>query len=133
MKKTIKKIIAFVAAIAVIGGLAIYNCSEYVSAEEEGKPSLTIENTTPFEVKNVKVQLNEGKTVEIGTIGKKESVEVPLEEGARPIVLTTVQGWIPLAGKFDGTVTGWVKEDSRIQLHLDDDLKGYVSSNIEDE
>ena len=133
MKKIIKQILAFAIAIGVIGGLAFFNCSEYVNAQGEKKPSLTIENTTPFEVKNVKVQLNKGKMVEIGTIGKKESVEVPLEEGTNPIVQTKIQGKMPLAGKFDGMVTGWIKENSRIQLHLDDELKVYISSNIEDE
>lgn len=133
MKKTIKQVLAFVIAIGVISGLAIFNCSEYVNAQDEEKPSLTIENTTPFEVKNVKVQLSKGKTVEIGTIGKKESVKVPLEEGPDPIVQTKIQGRMPLAGKFDGTVTGWIKAGSRIQLHLDDELKVYISSNVEDE
>lgn len=132
MKKIIKQILAFAITIGVIGGLAFFNFSEYVNAQGEEKPSLTIENTTPFEVKNVKVQLNKGQTVEIGTIGKKESVEVPLEQGTNPIVQTKIRGKMPLAGKFDSTVIGWVKENSRIQLHLDDELKVYVSSNIED-
>lgn len=133
MKKIIRQILALAIVIGVIAGLAIFNFSEYVNAQDEGKPSLTIENTTPFEVKNVKVQLNKGKTVEIGTIGKKESVEVPLEQGTNPIVQTMIRGKMPLAGKFDDTVTGWIKENSRIQLHLDDELKMYISSNIEDE
>lgn len=133
MKKMIKRIAVFVAAIALIGGLAVYSCSEYVSAQDREKPSLTIENTTPFEVKNVKVQLREGKTVELGTIGKHESVEVPIEEGQNPIVRTKIQGQMQMAGKFDSTVIGWVEENSRIQLHLDDELKVYISSNIEAE
>lgn len=133
MKRTIKRVIAFVAAIGIIGGLAVFNFSEYVNAQDEEKPSLTIVNTTPFEVKNVKVQLNKGKTVEIGTIGKKESVKVPLEQEANPIVWTEIQGRMPLAGKFDSMVEGCIGENSRIQLHLDDELKVYVSSNVEDE
>ena len=133
MKKSIKSAVAFVAAVVVICGLSIYNNRQYVNAQTEVKPSLTIENTTPLELEDVKVQMNNDQTVNVGTIGKKESVEVPLQENVDPVVVTTIQGQISIGGKFAGTVCGWVKDDAKIKVQLDDEMNPYATSNIEDE
>ena len=133
MKKGIKSAIAFVIAIVVISGLSIYNNRQYVNAQTEVKPSLTIENTTPLELYDVKVQLNNEQTVNVGTIGEKASVEVPLREDADPVVVTKIQGRASVSGKFTRTIRGWIKDDTRIKVYLDDDMKVYVSSNIEEE
>lgn len=133
MKKGIKSAAAFLIAVVLICGLSIYNNRQYVNAQTETKPSLTIENTTPFELEDVKVQMNNNQTVNVGTIGKNASVEVPLQEDVDPVVVTTVQGQTSISGKFAGTVRGWVKEDARIKVQLDDEMKVYVTSNVEDE
>lgn len=133
MKKSIKSAVAFLAAVVVICGLSIYNNRQYVNAQTEVKPSLTIENTTPLELKDVKVQMNHDRTVNVGTIGKNASVEVPLEEDADPVVVTKIQGKTSMNGKFAGTVRGWIKNDAKIKVHLDDEMKAYVSSNVEEE
>ena len=124
---------AFVAAVVVIGGLSIYNNRQYVNAQTEVKPSLTIENTTPLKLEDVKVQMNHDRTVNVGTIGENASVEVPLEEDADPVVVTKIQGKTSMNGKFTGTVRGWIKNDAKIKVHLDDEMKAYVSSNVEEE
>lgn len=133
MKKSIKSTVAFVAAVVVICGLSIYNNRQYVNAQTEVKPSLTIENTTPLQLEDVKVQMNHDRTVNVGTIGKNASVEVPLEEDADPVVVTKIQGKTSMNGKFIGTVRGWLKDHARIEVHLDDEMKAYVSSNVEEE
>ncbi len=133
MKKGIKSAVAFVIVIVLIGGLSIYNNRQYVDAQTKGKPSLTIENTTPLELKDVKVQMNHDQTVNVGMIGKHASVEVPLKEDADPIVLTKIQGKTSMNGKLAGTVRGWIKSDAKIKVHLDDEMKAYVSSNVEEE
>lgn len=133
MKKGIKSAAAFVIAIVLIGGLSIYNNRQYVDAQTKGKPSLTIENTTPLELKDVKVQMNHEQTVNVGTIGKNASVEISLKEDADPVVLTKIQGKTSMNEKFDGTVRGWIKNDAKIKVHLDDEMKAYVSSNVEEE
>lgn len=30
-------------------------------------------------------------------------------------------------------VRGWIKNDAKIKVHLDDEMKAYVSSNVEEE
>lgn len=124
---------AFVAAVVVICGLSIYNNRQYVNAQTEVKPSLTVENTTPLELEDVTVQMNNDQTVNVGTIGKNTSVEIPLQEDADPVVVTTIQGRISVSGKFAGTVRGWAQDDTRIKVQLDDEMKAYVTSNVEDE
>lgn len=133
MKKSIKSTVSFVAAVVVICGLSIYNNRQYVNAQTEEKPSLTIENTTPLKLEDVKVQMNHDRTVNVGTIGKNASVEVPLEEDADPVVVTKIQGKTSMNRKFAGTVRGWIKNDAKIKVHLDDEMKAYVSSNVEEE
>lgn len=133
MKKGIKNAAAFVIAVVLICGLSIYNNRQYVNAQTETKPSLTIENTTPFELEDVKVQMNNNQTVNVGTIGKNASVEVPLEEDTDPVVVTKIQGKTSMNEKFDETVRGWIKNDAKIKVHLDDEMKVYVSSNVEEE
>ena len=124
---------AFVAAVVAICGLSIYNNRQYVNAQTEVKPSFTVENTTPLELEDVTVQMNNDQTVNVGTIGKNASVEIPLQEDADPVVVTTIQGRTSVNGKFAGTVRGWVKDDTRIKVQLDDEMKAYVTSNVEDE
>lgn len=133
MKKGIKSAAAFVIAVVLICVLSIYNNRQYVNAQTETKPSLTIENTTPFELEDVKVQMNNNQTVNVGTIGKNASVEVPLEEDTDPVVVTKIQGKTSMNEKFDETVRGWIKNDAKIKVHLDDEMKVYVSSNVEEE
>ena len=128
-----KSTVEFVAAVVVICGLSIYNNRQYVNAKTEVKPSLTIENTTPLKLEDVKVQMNHDRTVNVGTIRKNASVEVPLEEDADPVVVTKIQGKTSMNGKFAGTVRGWIKNDAKIKVHLDDEMKAYVSSNVEEE
>lgn len=60
-------------------------------------------------------------------------MEVPLEEDADPVVVTKIQGKTFMNGKFAGTVRGWIKNDAKIKVHLDDEMKAYVSSNVEEE
>lgn len=124
---------AFVAAVVVICGLSIYNNRQYVNAQTEVKPSLTIENTAPLELEDVTVQMNNDQTVDVGTIGKNASVEIPLQEDTDPVVVTTIQGQTSVSGKFAGTVRGWVKDDAKIKVQLDDEMKAYVTSNVENE
>ena len=133
MKKGIKSAAAFVITAVLICGLSIYNNRQYVNAQTETKPSLTIENTTPFELEDVKVKMNNNQTVNVGTIGKNASVEVPLEEDTDPVVVTKIQGKTSMNEKFEGTVRGWIKNDAKIKVHLDDEMKAYVSSNVEEE
>lgn len=131
MKRHIKNIVAVVVAVCVIIGLSALSSSERVNAQNEIKPSLTIENTTALELKNVKVQLNKEQTIELGTIGKGESVEVPIQEDADPIVSTKIEGQAALLGNFAGSVSGWVKGGTKMQVCLDEEMRVYISSNVE--
>lgn len=131
MKRFIKSIVAVVMAVCVIIGLSVFSSSERVNAQNEVKPSLTIENTTAFELKNVKVQLNKKQTIELGTLEKGESVNVPISEDTEPIVSTKIEGQAAQPGNFVASVSGWVKGGTKMQLCLDEDMKVYISSNVD--
>ncbi len=131
MKRFIKSIVAVVMAVCVIIGLSVFSSSERVNAQNEVKPSLTIKNTTAFELKNVKVQLNKKQTIELGTLEKGESVNVPISEDTEPIVLTKIEGQAAQSGNFVASVSGWVKGGTKMQLCLDEDMKVYISSNVD--
>ena len=131
MKRYVKNIIAIAVAVCVILGLSALSSSEHVNAQNEVKPSLTIENTTAFELEEVKVQLNKEQTIELGTIGKGESVNVPISEDTDPIVSTTIQGQAEWLGNFAGSVGGWVKGGTNMQICLDENMEVYINSNIE--
>ncbi len=118
-------------AVCVIIGLSVFSSSERVNAQNEVKPSLTIENTTAFELKNVKVQLNKKQTIELGTLEKGESVNVPISEDTEPIVSTKIEGQAAQPGNFVASVSGWVKGGTKMQLCLDEDMKVYISSNVD--
>ena len=122
MKRFIKSIVAVVMAVCVIIGLSVFSSSERVNAQNEVKPSLTIKNTTAFELKNVKVQLNKKQTIELGTLEKGESVNVPISEDTEPIVLTKIEGQAAQSGNFVASVSGWVKGGTKMQLCLDEDI-----------
>ncbi len=133
MKRYVKNIVAVAVAVCALIGLSVLSSSEHVNAQNEVKPSLTIENTTAFELKNVKVQLNKEQTIELGTIGKGEIVNVPISKDADPIVSTTIQGQTALLGNFVGSVSGWVKGGTKMQICLDEEMKVYISSNVGEE
>lgn len=131
MKRFIKSIVVVVMAVCVIIGLSVFSSSERVNAQNEVKPSLTIENTTAFELKNVKVQLNKKQTIELGTLEKGESVNVPIPEDTEPIVSTKIEGQEAQFGNFAVSVSGWVKGGTKMQLCLDEDMKVHISSNVD--
>lgn len=133
MKKVVKSIVAIAIVICAILGLSACSSSERVNAQNQIKPSLTIENTTMFEFENVEVQLNKDQTIELGTIGKGESVNVPIQEDADPIVSTKIQGYNKILGNFAGSVTGWVKGGTEMQICLNENAKVYITSNVEAE
>ncbi len=92
---------------------------------------ITIENTSPFELKNVKVTFNGEKTVENISVKKNEKATVKLPETDKPIVKVEIEGTTSYGKKFTNFFSGCISNKSYIVVYLTETMDLGVTANIE--
>lgn len=92
---------------------------------------ITIENTSPFELKDVQVTFNGDKKSENISVKKGEKAIVELPETDKPIVKVEIQGTTAYGKKFTNFFSGCISNKSCIIVYLTETMDLGVSSNIE--
>lgn len=92
---------------------------------------ITIENTSPFELKDVKVTFNGEKKSENVSIKKGEKATIKLPETDKPIVKVEIQGTTAYGKTFTNFFSGCISNKSCIVVYLTETMDLGVSSNIE--
>lgn len=92
---------------------------------------ITIENTSPFELKNVKVTFNGEKVVKNISVKKGEKATVKLPKTDKPIVKVEIQGSTSYGKEFTNFFSGNISNKSCIVVYLTETMDLGVTANIE--
>ena len=92
---------------------------------------ITIENTSPFELKNVQVKFNGEKTVKNIFVEKDGKATVKLPKTDKPIVKIEIEGTTSYGKKFTNFFSGCISNKSCIVVYLTETMDLGVTANIE--
>lgn len=92
---------------------------------------ITIENTSPFELKNVNVTFNGEKTEKNITVKKGKKAVIKLPKMDKPIVKVEIEGTNIYGKKFSNFFSGCISNKSCIVVYLTETMDLGVTANIE--
>lgn len=92
---------------------------------------ITIENTSPFELKNVQVKFNGEKTAKNISVAKDGKATVKLPKTDKPIVKVEIEGTTSYGKKFANFFSGNISNKSCIVVYLTETMDLGVTANIE--
>ena len=92
---------------------------------------ITIENTSPFKLKNVQVKFNGEKTVKNISVEKDGKATVNLPKTEKPIVKVEIKGTTSYGKEFANFFSGNISNKSCIVVYLTETMDLGVTANIE--
>lgn len=92
---------------------------------------ITIENTSPFELKNVQIKFNGEKTVKNISVAKDGKATVKIPKTDKPIVKVEIVGTTSYGKKFTNFFSGCISNKSCIVVYLTETMDLGVTANIE--
>lgn len=92
---------------------------------------ITVENTSPFELKNVQVKFNGGKTVKNISVEKNGKATIKLPKTDKPITKVEIEGTTSYGKKFTNFFSGCISNKSCIVVYLTETMDLGVTANIE--
>lgn len=135
MKKFLKNIIIGVLVIGTVAGLAAFKIDDNKTYAEQlmAQDTVTIKNTTPFELQNLTILYNNEKETIVDAINPGESMKVEVLEDAKPVVSVKITGSTKGGMKLSGSFTGLINNETYFMVYLDEDMTLGVNSNIVNE
>lgn len=135
MKKLLKNIIIGVLVIGAVAGLAAFKADDNKTYVEQlmAQDMITIKNTTPFELRNLRVLYNNEKEITADVINPGESATVEVAEDVKPVVSVKITGTTKGGMKLYGSFTGLINNDTCFIVYLDEDMTLGMNSNIVNE
>ena len=135
MKKLLRNIIIGVLVIGAVAGLAAFKAYDNKTYVEQlmAQDMITIKNTTPFELWNLRVLYNNEKEITADVINPGESATVEVAEDVKPVVSVKITGTTKGGMKLYGSFTGLINNDTCFIVYLDEDMTLGMNSNIVNE
>lgn len=135
MKKLLRNIIIGVLVIGAVAGLAAFKADDNKTYVEQlmAQDMITIKNTTPFELRNLRVLYNNEKEITADVINPGESATVEVAEDVKPVVSVKITGTTKGGMKLYGSFTGLINNDTCFIVYLDEDMTLGMNSNIVNE
>ena len=92
---------------------------------------ITVENTSPFELKNVQVKFNGETAVKNISVEKDGKATVKLPKTDKPITKVEIEGTTFYGKKFTNFFSGCISNKSCIVVYLTETMDLGVTANIE--
>ena len=121
--------------IGAVAGLPAFKAYDNITYVEQlmAQDMITIKNTTPFELQNLRVLYNNEKEITADVINPGESATVEVAEDVKPVVSVKITGTTKGGMKLYGSFTGLIKNDTCFIVYLDEDMTLGMNSNIVNE
>lgn len=121
--------------IGAVAGLAAFKADDNKTYVEQlmAQDMITIKNTTPFELQNLRVLYNNEKEITADVINPGESATVEVAEDVKPVVSVKITGTTKGGMKLYGSFTGLINNDTCFIVYLDEDMTLGMNSNIVNE
>ena len=121
--------------IGAVEGLPAFKAYDNITYVEQlmAQDMITIKNTTPFELQNLRVLYNNEKEITADVINPGESATVEVAEDVKPVVSVKITGTTKGGMKLYGSFTGLINNDTCFIVYLDEDMTLGMNSNIVNE
>ena len=121
--------------IGAVAGLPAFKAYDNITYVEQlmAQDMITIKNTTPFELQNLRVLYNNEKEITADVINPGESAIVEDAEDVKPVVSVKITGTTKGGMKLYGSFTGLINNDTCFIVYLDEDMTLGMNSNIVNE
>ena len=121
--------------IGAVAGLPAFKAYDNITYVEQlmAQDMITIKNTTPFELQNLRVLYNNEKEITADVINPGESATVEVAEDVKPVVSLKITGTTKGGMKLYGSFTGLINNDTCFIVYLDEDMTLGMNSNIVNE
>lgn len=121
--------------IGAVAGLPAFKAYDNITYVEQlmAQDMITIKNTTPFELQNLRVLYNNEKEITADVINPGESATVEVAEDVKPVVSVKITGTTKCGMKLYGSFTGLINNDTCFIVYLDEDMTLGMNSNIVNE
>lgn len=121
--------------IGAVAGLAAFKADDNKTYVEQlmAQDMITIKNTTPFELQNLRVLYNNEKEITADVINPGESATVEVAEDVKPVVSVKITGTTKGGMKLYGSFTELINNDTCFIVYLDEDMTLGMNSNIVNE
>ncbi len=121
--------------IGAVAGLPAFKAYDNITYVEQlmAQDMITIKNTTPFELQNLRVLYNNEKEITADVINPGESATVEVAEDVKPVVSVKITGTTKGGMKLYGSFTGLINNDTCFIVYLDEDMTLGMNSNIVNE
>lgn len=121
--------------IGAVAGLPAFKAYDNITYVEQlmAQDMITIKNTTPFELQNLRVLYNNEKEITADVINPGESATVEVVEDVKPVVSVKITGTTKGGMKLYGSFTGLINNDTCFIVYLDEDMTLGMNSNIVNE
>ena len=121
--------------IGAVAGLPAFKAYDNITYVEQlmAQDMITIKNTTPFELQNLRVLYNNEKEITADVINPGESAIVEVAEDVKPVVSVKITGTTKGGMKLYGSFTGLINNDTCFIVYLDEDMTLGMNSNIVNE
>lgn len=130
MKITSKRILAIVVVLCVMIALILYHKSGKTKENIQKQNTIMIRNTSPFELRNIKVKFNHTYVEKVEKIKLGESIKVKIPENRVYVVNIKISGDTDQNCSFSKQLCGSIGDNTCITVYLGDDMKPSISSNI---
>ena len=117
--------------IGAVAGLPAFKAYDNITYVEQlmAQDMITIKNTTPFELQNLRVLYNNEKEITADVINPGESATVEVAEDVKPVVSVKITGTTKGGMKLYGSFTGLINNDTCFIVYLDEDMTLGMNSN----
>ena len=121
--------------IGAVAGLPAFKAYDNITYVEQlmAQDMITIKNTTPFELQNLRVLYNNEKEITADVINPGESATVEVAADVKPVVSVKITGTTKGGMKLYGSFTGLINNDTCFIVYLDEDMTLGMNSNIVNE
>ena len=121
--------------IGAVAGLPAFKAYDNITYVEQlmAQDMITIKNTTPFELQNLRILKKKEKEITADVINPGESATVEVAEDVKPVVSVKITGTTKGGMKLYGSFTGLINNDTCFIVYLDEDMTLGMNSNIVNE
>ena len=121
--------------IGAVAGLPAFKAYDNITYVEQlmAQDMITIKNTTPFELQNLRILYNNEKEITADVINPGESATVEVAEDVKPVVSVKITGTTKGGMKLYGSFTGLINNDTCFIVYLDEDMTLGMNFNIVNE
>lgn len=114
----------------LFAGWFMYTGQKEADGAESERMELMVSNVSPFDVENVKVEVNGDHPVKIERIASGEEAKIRVRKDLNPAGVVRIYGEAGILGKFGKYFGGQMSVGTEFGISMNENMKMEVTSNL---